>query len=559
MIDPTLQRYFSDSSIPEEKRRAAAEKFKSGAISESQLLDVVKQGYSKKGAALGAATAGGMRPTGFAGALQEEADIGVGLIERPLRVAGRAVEGIGEAAAGLGQAAYYSSGLGMINPWEEKSAFEQSEAGLRGLTRAVQGVGTTLAAPIAASPLAEEALSKVGEVIQGGIVSGLEARGIDPESQRGQDIINSTMGAIDLAAIAVPGAIKGVKSKGVKGFVKEGVETVKKVPDLIEDIPRVVAAAGEGVVAKGKAAVQSVRPAQKARIINRNLDELTDFQSKKASVRKLIESAEKQGIDVKQKLAETDLLVDAVDKDGTIRAKGAIDQLNSELKPFEGIVGQLLEKEGASLSLIDVKQSLTDAINRSGLKGATKTKALRQIEREIEGLALDATDGSLPLSTLHEAKIDLYSNLDYTNPKSKAIDKLFAKEYKGLVEKISEAADIQKVNRQLSEWYSVRDLLDKMNGGKVKKGRLGKYFGGTVGAIVGSHLGPLGAIAGSEIGQALTGAQMAKTFSKRSGGDVVMGESLRTARETLKEMTPKKPKPVELDIKAEEAPVIKNR
>lgn len=56
MANPILLKYFKDSSVPEEKRKAALEKLKSGAVSEGTLLEAVKKGYAQKGIALGSAT-----------------------------------------------------------------------------------------------------------------------------------------------------------------------------------------------------------------------------------------------------------------------------------------------------------------------------------------------------------------------------------------------------------------------------------------------------------------------------------------------------------------------
>jgi hypothetical protein len=57
-----------------------------------------------------------------------------------------------------------------------------------------------------------------------------------------------------------------------------------------------------------------------------------------------------------------------------------------------------------------------------------------------------------------------------------------------------------------------------LNGKKVEGGRLGKYFASTIGAIVGSHFGPLAAVVGAELGSRAKGAQMSMNKIGKAGG-----------------------------------------
>jgi hypothetical protein len=65
--------------------------------------------------------------------------------------------------------------------------------------------------------------------------------------------------------------------------------------------------------------------------------------------------------------------------------------------------------------------------------------------------------------------------------------------------------EFAKLNNEIKNTIAVQEFLDKsLRGNKVKGGRLGQYFGRTVGAIAGSKLGILGAIGGSELGGAIS-------------------------------------------------------
>ena len=79
-------------------------------------------------------------------------------------------------------------------------------------------------------------------------------------------------------------------------------------------------------------------------------------------------------------------------------------------------------------------------------------------------------------------------------------------------------------------------LLEKLDGKKVQGGKLGKYFAQTIGSIVGSHFGPLGAIVGAELGGGIKGSLMSSTFGRAAGSQLEQSAAMQKA---LSQVVPK--------------------
>jgi hypothetical protein len=248
------------------------------------------------------------------------------------------------------------------------------------------------------------------------------------------------------------------------------------------------------------------------------LNVLDDYASVSSKVQKYID----RKIDVKKIVANTDLLQGGVDKNGVISTKGegeAIDQVQQFIKPQENVIRKNLEIEGVSLQPEVIQRKLEDMVNKSGLEGAALTRAHNEIAADMAGYARRANpDGTIPLTTIHDAKVDKYSNINFmTEAEKQKSGKAIAKGLKELVEKNTKSIDVKKLNDELSKHYAVIDYLGTLNGKRVEGGRLGKYFAKTVGAVVGGHFGPLGAIVGAEGAGALKGATMASTMGPKIG------------------------------------------
>jgi hypothetical protein len=307
-------------------------------------------------------------------------------------------------------------------------------------------------------------------------------------------------------------------AQGNRGEERDGVDAFK---------PGFGTALGAGIpaIAEGVQSVKNAKgfftPEKKAeRLVRRREKELDKLVT--IPLKKTIEKGRQRGIEVKKVLAETDVLHGAVDNTGTINTKGkdgAVEQYTHQfVDGNEAIVSDALKKEGVSVSLDLVKNRLVNAIKKEGIEGAALVAALRKVDDEIGGYALRASGGgAVPLATLHDAKINKYNNINFfTESNAKQYDKTIARTLKELVQENTKSIDVENVNKELAKHFAVIDFLKKLDGRKVEGGRLGKYFAKTVGAVVGSHFGPLGSLAGAEIAGNIKGRSMSRAFNGRT-------------------------------------------
>lgn len=351
-----------------------------------------------------------------------------------------------------------------------------SDAVLGGKAKAVRGILPSL--------------KQIGKTTSTGYVSDV-ASGV--AGMRGEDRTG--------AKALIPGA--GTVLAGALGTAQTGVQGIKNLKDPVQKVNK---------------------------IISNREKELQKLEDSYQAVRKVTNKTKSQGIDPKKILAETDLLNGAVDNTGTLRTQNASIELNDFIRPQEKVISDTLNREGVLVKLSDVRAKLLNMVDASGIKGGAKLRAIKNVEDDIAGLMLEAdSTGKVPLSTIHDAKIDKYANINFLNPESKRVDKAIAKGLKELVETNTRSVDVKNLNRELQQHYAVLDLLEKLDGKKVEGGRLGKYFAQTVGGIVGSHFGPLGAIIGAEAGSGLKGVQMSSKFGGKTGIPLKQSEEMQRA------------------------------
>jgi hypothetical protein len=252
------------------------------------------------------------------------------------------------------------------------------------------------------------------------------------------------------------------------------------------------------------------------------------------SVSNVVQKHKDRGINVPEIVAGTDLLHGAVDKNGVISTKGdggAIDQVQKLIKPAEGVIAKNLEREGKSLPLSVIEKKLQSAVDSSGLEGAALTKAHREVAADLAGYARRALpNGEIPLATIHSAKIDKYSNINFmTEAEKQKSGKAIAKALKELVESNTQSVDVKKLNEELSRHYAVINYLEKLDGKRVEGGRLGKHFARVLGGIVGSHFGPLGSIAGAELAGGIKGLTMSSKFGGKIGKSLGHSDAMQKA------------------------------
>lgn len=335
------------------------------------------------------------------------------------------------------------------------------------------------------------------------------------ESPAAPYIEKAAQGTQDASVVA--GAIAGsVKAPALGAAIKD---TAVGAVDKAASVPRSAATTLKSVMGKDSESI----------VANR-VKELTKLEDSYSSVRKSTASSNKKGIDAKNILAQTDLLHEAVDNTGTIRTQNAIHELQEFIKPQEDVISANLEREGVSLPISRVKNALTTAIDKSGLEGDSLEAAYNKLDAFVKGLSRRVDDnGNIKLSKVQDAKTNKYATIDYTNEGAKIADKTIARTLKTIVEDNTKSVAVKDLNKELSSHFSVLSLLEKLDGKKVEGGRLGKYFAQAVGAGVGSHFGPLGAIVGAEIGGRLKGAAMSQKLSGKTGSGLSQSEAMKAA------------------------------
>lgn len=186
------------------------------------------------------------------------------------------------------------------------------------------------------------------------------------------------------------------------------------------------------------------------------------------------------------------------------------------------VVRQLLEREGVALDLNTVQREM-ERVMRETFDGAELTKALKQVQREIDGLRIKRPNGRISLAELHDNKISSRpKGKDYDDPTKAKLKKAISRTYKETIEKNSKE-NIREINAELQKFYDDAEYIANLQGKRIDSGKLGKAVarvgGALSGAVIGGALGGLpGVAAGSYVGgvvsSKLAGRSLQKAFGK---------------------------------------------
>jgi hypothetical protein len=236
---------------------------------------------------------------------------------------------------------------------------------------------------------------------------------------------------------------------------------------------------GAGTVLAGSIAGVSVAPKIKqavqekavTHVYTKRYNALSKLQQSNKPLNRIITASDRAGIDTKKMLAESDLLVGVVDKNGKINTKASIEYFDDMLRPFEGKVGEAIQTEGKTISLEALQQKMLANIDNSGLVGTVKNTARNRALSEIQALADEADEfGNIPLKLVHDLKVQANrtNQKSYIDPEKNAIGKVVTKGLKEFVEESSEALDVKKYNAELRKLYSLRSVLESLDGKTVE-------------------------------------------------------------------------------------------
>jgi hypothetical protein len=276
-----------------------------------------------------------------------------------------------------------------------------------------------------------------------------------------------------------------------------------------------------GVNAYGYSKTPEYKQQKFQKTVDKRFSTLDGLQSNNKPLSKVIQKADKSGLDTKKFLAESDLLVNSIDKEGTIRTQNALGNLDETISPWENKVGETLQNEGKMVSVKSIQDKVDDVIEKSGLVGSAKQTAKNNLIKELEAIALEAdAQGNVPLKLVHDLKVQTnqLNARSFLDPEKNAIGKTIGRGLKEFVEESTDAMDVRAYNKELQKLYGVRDVLKSLDGKKVLGGRMGKYFSETMGAIIGTSVGGIpGGIAGAEAGNLVRSQQLKSQFGGTAG------------------------------------------
>lgn len=377
------------------------------------------------------------------------------------------------------------------------------------------------------------------------VKSALVDTGINLAQTGGKDLTSAgiTGGVSALGNAIVPGGgiTRRIASNVLPGYVSDVAsglagyrgEDRKGVNSAIPGLGTLTGGVLGGINAYGYVKSGGYAQAKAQKTVDKRMGTLEGLQSNNKPLNRVIVSADKSGIDVKKYLAESDLLSGAIDKQGTIRTKNALESLDESIAPWENKVGEVIQAEGKTVSLKNVQSKVDDVINSSGLVGSAKQSAKNSLLKEIEALSQEAdVNGNVPLKLVHDLKVQTnrLNTKSFLDPEKNAIGKTIGRGLKEFVEENTGAIDAKTYNAELRKLYGVRDVLKSLDGKKVLGGRAGKYFSQTIGAIVGSSVGGIpGGIAGAEAGNLIRERQLQSQFGGTGGKAVQATGEMKNA------------------------------
>lgn len=393
----------------------------------------------------------------------------------------------------------------------------------------------------------------------------------------GKDVLDSIGVGAEIGSNLIGGTGAGAVAKtGLKGLVKQGVTTGaragigagatyglgaglqdqkdKNVGQILGNtaIQTVKGGAIGGLAGGvlGGAVAPIVKPSillpksSATKAVSKTENELLKIENNYQKLRKNAKFSKDGNAATRKRIAQTGVMTDATDDTGTIITDKIIPKYRalSPINNTEGVVRKNLERLGETVDLDTVENKLLKSVYDSGLQGANLESAVNTVKKEIAGYRLRANpDGRVPLTLMHDAKIDVYNSIDFnTSAEIKAYKKILAKGLKEVVEENS-SFNVKEVNETLAPYLKDIEYLESLNGRKVKGGKLGKYSariaGNIAGGIAGGSVGGLpgsavGTIVGGGVGDVIQGKILKNTFGRTAETALPESKILKKAVQT---------------------------
>lgn len=275
-----------------------------------------------------------------------------------------------------------------------------------------------------------------------------------------------------------------------------------------------------------------------AEIIAKRQSTLGDLANKYTSVDNAVQKATARGFDPIADIASDNRFIPDINTDGKIDSSVAINNLNKYIAPIAKTERDAIVAEGKRISFDSFANTARNEISGLAERGSSYETIANKIESDLRVYKSNFVDsnGTIDLAKLDDIKNAKYSIANWNNEDAQIADKSVARAARKLIVDNS-SADIQGLNQKMSQYYSARDVLDAVDGKIVKGGRLGKYFARTVGGIIGSHFGVLGAAGGAVAGDAIESAilksKMTPIFGNAPSLETAAPDVLKKTQETL--------------------------
>lgn len=328
------------------------------------------------------------------------------------------------------------------------------------------------------------------------------------------------------------GGLKTATQTGLKGLVKQGIKQGIKYEALSGGIgslgnalqqedksfgsvtSQTLVGTGLGGLFGGVAgglsgAFGAIRPKNVIQNVANTYDEL--FTSTKTGTRIVNKSAQ-QGKSASTFLAQHGDLLDVAD--GAVNAQPVIQRVSQRANALDDVLdGIIAEKtriapyERLNLSKIAqaAKNRLNTAINRGTGELQKINKAVDDTIRDL-GKTYGADDVDLSIANeIRKGQWKASSAFNLADPKFiPDVHYAIGREVRDAMLEMIPEADVKGLLRYMGDHFDAINLLRKIDGNKVKGGRLGRYFARTLGAVVGSGGGPAGSLMGASAGDAIS-------------------------------------------------------
>lgn len=355
--------------------------------------------------------------------------------------------------------------------------------------------------------------------------------------------IKDAIGSAGKAAVDNPIGQAGLNalSQGLGAYTKWKEQNPRSADDLeavvniasVFPVGKGAQVAGKGVstAAKAvgkttaKAAGVAVRPVVNKlenKLVNELANKYRQVGGSLVKQSKALDKATKRNRDLPQILAERNIIPEV--SNGKMHTAAVADKFKDDIDPLNGHLDDALRELESSTPNIGwdeiEKDALKQARSSKNLQGNTSGTIESHLKKEFSEYRKNYPDGvSLTeLNAIKQAKWGL-TKFDMTAPYLKGdSDYIIGRSAKNLIEKKvpKSAVDVKEFNDYIGQLYEAEKFLRSLDGHAVKGGKLGNYFAGGVGSMVGRNIIKIpvvGEMAGYLAGDMVADILQKNTFS----------------------------------------------